>query len=288
MAFNSVRLLSKSLDEDGATWTSWIHKTGGPIGYTAGRWADCSMGAGTPKYNAYVGSQLVATVLTNSGNEGIYLGPTPQIGQTKHLSRLSLHSVAVTMAPAYFMLMDYLMFYPLVDGDDADLQVTDNTATLPRYDGTGVQCMVVVTSPMVSSATCTVTYTNSDGVSGRTTTFGLVAQTVNGVIVCQSDSTLGAGGSSPFIPLANGDKGIRSIESVLMNGATGGFMSFVLVRPLANIQLYENLTATEITQFTQRGDLPQIKDGAYLNFIINPAVTTTLVPLRGFLEFAWR
>ena len=282
-----VRALATAL-ENGATWTSWIHKTGGPTAGTAGRWCDASMGAGIPKYNAYVGSQLTATALANEGNAGIYLGPDPGAGLTRHINALQLQSTSTTLAPAWFVLADYLLFYPLVDGDSTDQQDMDNTAPLPRYaDGAGVQCMVVVTTPMAANAVATVSYTNQAGVAGRTSTFQVIASTNVGVIASSSDSSGAAGSVGPFIPLASGDTGIRSIESITLSSGAGGFFALVLVRPLANLQLRENVTATEIMQLPQRATLPRVFDGAYLNFIYITNQTGTPTTLRGFVEFAW-
>lgn len=282
-----VRALATALD-NGATWTSWIHKTGGPTAGTAGRWCDASMGAGIPKYNAYVGSQLTATALANDGNAGIYLGPDPGAGLTRHINALQLQSTSTTLAPAWFVLADYVLFYPLVDGDSTDQQDMSNSATLPRYaDGAGVQCMVVVTTPMAANAVATVSYTNQAGVAGRTSTFQVIASTNVGVIASSSDSSGAAGSVGPFIPLASGDTGIRSIESITLASGAGGFFALVLVRPLAHLQLRENVTATEIMQLPQRATLPRVFDGAYLNFIYITNQTGTPTTLRGFVEFAW-
>lgn len=282
-----VRALADALD-NGATWTSWIHKTGGPTAGTAGSWCDASMGAGIPKYNAYVGSQLTATALSNEGNAGIYLGPDPGAGLTRHINALQLQSTSTTLAPAWFVLADYLLFYPLVDGDSTDQQDMSNSATLPRYaDGAGVQCMVVVTTPMAANAVATVSYTNQAGVTGRTSTFQVIGSTNVGVIASSSNSSGAAGSVGPFIPLTSGDTGIRSIESITLASGAGGFFALVLVRPLAHLQLRENVTATEIMQLPQRATLPRVFDGAYLNFIYITNQTGVPTTLRGFVEFAW-
>jgi len=281
MGFQSVRSLAASLDDGGKSWTSWFHKSGGPAAQGAGRWADMSMGAGTPKYNAYVGSQFAATPLTNAGNDGVYLGP----GSDRYLAKVGIHSTAATIAPATFLLCDYLMHYPLIDGDDTAQQDLDNTAALPRYQsGNGVRCMAVCTTPMTANVTCTVTYTNSDGIAGRSSTFNLLASSVVGCIVTTPSA---ANAAAPFMPLASGDKGIRSIEAITLAAGAGGFFALVLVRPLAHINLREQNTFTEIEGLRQRGALPSVKDGAYLNFIYTSNGSGSAVPLRGFIEFAW-
>jgi hypothetical protein len=285
MSFNGIAPLAAAVAENGREWQSFFFKTSVPAA-GAGRWADASVGAGIPIYNAYVGVQLEATPVTGSGNRGIYAGPQPASGQTKHIHALQAVSVSAGV-PLYMLLADYLLFYPLIDGDSTDQQAMDNTLTLPRYtSGEGVQCMIVVQTPMAQNGTMTMSYTNSAGVSGRTTTFGVNLSSVIGCIVNTSSSSNAASAESPFVPLENGDKGIRSIESVTVNGAPGGFLNAVLVKPLAHLQLRENGTAAEKVMVPQSASCPQVEDGAYLNWIINNASATAPL-LRGVVHFAW-
>lgn len=291
MPFENVRQLADAIESDGGTHTQYFYKTNGPSAVGAGRWCDLSMGAGQPKYNAYPASQgsLTATPLTGAGNDGIYLGPNPGAGKTRHLHRIQMQSSSATLAPATFLLCDYLMQYPLVDADSTDLQAMDNTLALTRYTtGVGVMVMLVCTTPMTSVASVTVSYTNQAGVSGRTSTSSLRFSAVIGGILCSSFDINSANSVSPFIPLASGDTGVRSVESVTISAAAGGFFSVVLVKPISTITLRENFTAAEVVQFTQRADLPVVYDGAYLNFIYLTNVSGTAAPLTGFLEFVWR
>lgn len=290
MAFNGLRDFSDALDSEGATWTSFIHKTGGPTNVgLSGRWADMSMGAGIPKYNAYVGSQLVATPLTGAGNDGIYCGPAPASGLQKYVHAFSLMTTATgaTGVPSYWTLADYLMFYPLIDGDNTDLQEMDNTATVPRY-AEGGQCMVVCTTPMSANATCTLSYTNQAGVAGRSTSFSIIASAAVGCIVSSSNTSSAAGSVSPFIPLASGDSSITKIDGITLLTPAGGFFALVIVKPLCNLQLREQNTQTEITQAMMRGGvLPEVKSGAYLNLFYNTSGSGSALTLRGSVEFAW-
>ena len=53
-------------------------------------------------------------------------------------------ATAATALPMTLTLMDYLMYYPLIDEGTTDEQFMVNNATLPRYtDGDGVQRMAV-------------------------------------------------------------------------------------------------------------------------------------------------
>jgi hypothetical protein len=253
----------------------------------AGGWQDGSVGAGLPKYNAYVGQPLTATPLIGSGNNGIYLGEDAPSGMDKYINVIQILSSSSLAYPSYWVLMDYLMFYPSVDGDDTDIQDMDNTQTLPRYiSGEGVQCMIVCTTPMVQDAIITVTYTNSSGVSGRVSTSNLVFSATAGVICSSGDSSAGAGRRSAFIPYANGDVGMDSIQSVQLSTPLGGFFALVLVKPITQWQLLENTTATEIIYAIHRGAaFPKIKNGAYLNMIYNQTLAGSAAPISGFIEY---
>jgi hypothetical protein len=276
--------------DGGRIWESWIHKTTAPAPGAAGRFADLSMGAGTPKYNAYAGTQYEFTPLNASDNSAIFAGPTPASGEQKRLVGVALQSTQGTQnVPLTFTLLDYLGHYPLVDGDSTDAQPMDNAETLPRYaTGAGVQCMAVVTAPMSGNADVTITYTNSDGTAGRTSSASVFGVATLGAVVSCGAATAATTKVGPFFPLAAGDGGIRSIESVQLSSASGGFMSFVLVRPLCRILVLEASTWTEKATFLDDGGvMPRIYDGAFLNFIYQTSGTGNPATVRGALTFTW-
>lgn len=281
MGFNGIVPLAEA-----ASWQSFFFKTSVPFG-TASRWYDAAIGAGIPVYQAYVGTQYEGTMLTGESNRGIYTGPTPSAGQTKHLFALSA-GTSTASVPLTMLLSDYLMFYPLIDMDSLDPQDMSNPVSISRYtSGEGVQAYFVVAAPMTGNGTVTVTYTNSDGTANRTTTFGITFSGTIGTIVNNSDSTLVAGAAAPFIPLANGDKGIRSIQRVTCNASMGGFCHVVLAKPLATHLIREQNTEAETVFFTSKANCVQIQSGAYLNFIALNNTATTFAPLRGFVQFTW-
>jgi hypothetical protein len=285
MSFNGIGPLAQAVADSGQEWQSFFFKTAVPAA-GAGRWADASVGAGTPIYNAYVGAQYEATQMIGAGNRGLYTGPTPPTGQEKFIHAIQAVSVSAGV-PLYMLLADYLMFYPLIDGDSTDTQTMDNTQTLPRYtSGEGVRCMFVVQTPMAQNGTVTMSYTNSAGVSGRSVTFGINLSAVIGGVVNTAANTNAAGGETPFVALVGGDKGIRSIESVTVSGAPGGFLNAVLVKPMTHIQLRENGIAAEKIMVPHSATCPKVESGAYLNWIINNASATAPL-LRGFVQFAW-
>ncbi len=287
MTIRNVREFVQS-SNNGEGHTSFFHKTTLPTP-TAGWMIDLSMGAGTPKYNAYVGSQATATALVGSGNDGIYLGANPPPDKTRYINRVIIQPIGASLVPAVFYLMDYLLFYPLIDGDDTDIQLMDNTVTLPRnVGGDGVRIMLVCTTPMTAAASFTITYTNSDGISGRTATGfvnGVGAQT--GYVVHRNTNTV-TSGVTPFVALQGGDKGVRSIESVQLGGAAGGFFCAVLVKPKVTTQTQDLNTSSELYTLQQRGaSVPSVENGAYLNWIAGVNGAAAMTPFRGEIDFIW-
>lgn len=286
MGFVSYKALTDS-DDEGKRFFSFIHKSGHTAAAAGYRYIDLSMAAGTPKYNAYAGDATAFTPLSGVGNSGIYCGGDVS-PYSKHLSKLGIQSMSANSAPAEYWLCDYLGFYALVDMDSTDQQDMDNTLSLTRYtSGEGVRIMLVSTTPQTASVRVDISYTNQDGVSGRVASTYTFANNT-GVITCG----VAAGGALStqqwFAPLADGDSGVRSIESVTCLGSAGGFCAAVLVRPLAFIQQREVNTITEVSYITERPGAPRIYDGAYLNLLAHFGGNAASAVLRGYIETIWR
>jgi hypothetical protein len=293
MPFNSVADYADYRSEGAWQQSSYFRTTTPAVGVT-GRWVDLSVGAGHPVYNAYAGTPLAATPLSNfNGNKAVYTGPSPGQGKTKHLHTLTVDTT--TSITGTFVLCDYLLYYPFIDTDTPDIQTLNNTQTLPRYtDGEGVQCFIVVQAPTNGAGInglCTIEYTNSAGVSGRTSTFALIGSTAAGSIINAGSNATAATTTqcSPFIPLAAGDKGIRSIQSFTMSDAIGGLVALVLCTSVASIPLFSNLAQTEKTFFSRTGRAPKIEDGAFLHYILTNSGSNgpALGTFRSSLVFVW-
>ncbi len=286
MSFLNHREIIRAV-ELGRMHLQFIHKTSTP---TPGgsRWADCSMGAGTPIYNAYVGGQLEATQLVGQKNQGIYTGPAPAAGQAKYLAQISLASPQTSNgAPYTVQICDYLMFYPLIDGDSTDQQDMDNIVSLPRYtNGVGVQMMLVVTTPMTASGDIQINVTTADDVdvtlTCNTTTSGTVGVIIN------TAANNAAVSATPFVPLGP-HRGIKRINWITNLAALGGFYAAVLVKPLTSMMLREPLTMTEVSLVHHKASMPRIYDGAYVNFLLQASSSGTGSPgvMRGEFDFIW-
>jgi hypothetical protein len=104
------------------------------------------------------------------------------------------------------------------------------TPTFPARDVNGSSdgegyflCLEIATTTVGGPATISVSYTNSDGVAGRTSTLLNTGMTATGV------------GRVFPMTLQAGDKGIRSIESATLGGTaySSGTIALVVYRPLA-------------------------------------------------------
>lgn len=287
MGFATNKAFAERQTETGAEWFSYFHKTGSPVSPAAGMCSDLSMAAGTPKYNAYVGTQGEGTPFIGAGNFGIFV-PLVSGTSTIHVTDINVSTVSATFAPATFYLCDYLYFYPLNDFDSTDQQDMDNgVANVPRYaDGLGVRAMIVSTTPQTAVAQVNISYTNSDGVAGRVSSVFTTIANVGNIQGGQTASGA-ANTQSPFIPLQSGDKGIRSIQSVTLLASAGGFAAIVLVKPLAEIKLREQNTVAEISYLINKRQLPRVLSGAYLNFVFQSGVVAVTSVIRGFVRFTW-
>jgi hypothetical protein len=252
----------------------------------AGWWVDLSMAAGNPVPNYYAAAPLEAKAL--DGFDGIFHGDD-KAPASKHLLKFGLVTPTAGLVGQY-TLCDYLLFYPFIDGDAAgEVQPLDNTtAELTRYtDGAGVQVMAVAVAPTTGSGTFTFDYTNQDGVARTSPTQVCTTTAANIASIATSQQAVAGAPGGPFLLLASGDAGVRSIESVTFVNPNGGLLALVLVKPLIDLPIREINTANEVNLLAHRPGLPVIEDGAYLNLIMNCAATVAAGLLAGFATFIW-
>jgi hypothetical protein len=281
MGFRNVAALAGSYDA-GRVHACSIRKVPSQT-TTAGHWADLSMAAGNPKPQYYASTPLAAAVLDDF--DGIFHGDDKS-PSTKHLTHLGLMTPTAGLVGRY-ELLDYLMYYPFIDGDSLDEQTTDNTATLPRYtDGDGVRVMAVASAPTAGAGTFTFNYVNQNGDARTSPTINCNTAATNIATLVTSEQATTAGGQW-FLPLTGGDTGVRSITSVTFTVASGGLIAFVLVKPLASLAIREINTMAEREFVTQLPGAPRIYDGAYLNLVMNCAATIAAGQLAGYAKFAW-
>lgn len=251
-----------------------------------GLWFDTSMSPGMPAPQYYIGAITTATQLRQSTDGGLYHGANVSPSE-KFLRSMTTMANAVTALPMNTILCDYLMFYPFIDEGTTDPQTMTNVSSLPRYtDGKGVQVMAIQTNAGTGGQQFFFTYTNSDGVAGRTSqTVTMNTSTVVGNVLGSNRATVNA--SNPFIGLQLGDSGVRSIESVTMLGVDTGLFALVLVKPLAQHCFREVTVPYEKDFLVPTTDLVRIYDDAFLGMLCLPLGSLAATVLRGDLKVIW-
>lgn len=269
-------------DAAGRTSFCSFRKVPGQVS-VAGNWFDLSMAAGNPLPNYYATEPLVAAILNS--DRGIYHGAAKSPA-SKHLTHIGVMTPTAAIV-GRLTLLDYLLYYPFIDGDSSDIQTLDNSVQLPRYtDGEGVQIMAVTSAPTTGGGTMTVSYTDSDGNAQTSPIIDINTTAANIATIATSEQFQAAGGM-PFVRLASGSRGVRSIQDVTMIAPSGGLLALVLVKPIASTVTREINTMHETEFVRLTPGAPRIYDGAYLNFILNPSGSAATGILTGYCKFAW-
>lgn len=257
----------------------------------AGWWFDLSMIGGYPPPQYYAGAPLEATLLEykDTGNNklyGIFHGAAVSPAKL-YLRRLNMVSPTAGFVGAY-KLMDYVLFYANIEGDELAEQFMDNTITLPRYaTGDGVMAMAICQSPTVGGGSFTFKYINQAGAAKTSPVHTCGTTGATAAMVVTSQPAVAGAGQGPFLMLDGGDTGIRRITSLTMLGANGGLMAIALVKPLAEFTILEVNTPIE-KEFQVHGVQPvEVNDDAFLGMIVNTAATVASGTLRGYGEFVW-
>jgi hypothetical protein len=108
----------------------------------------------------------------------------------------------------------------------------------------------------------------------------------NGLILY---SGTGSGKYGPFVPLAAGDGGVRSIEQIQLSASyVSGEFSVGLVKPLLTMPLVALGVACERDLINQLPSMPRVYDGAALYWLIyHGAATPINSAFFGHLDTAW-
>lgn len=177
----------------------------------------------------------------------------------------------------------------------SDTGTGTHTATLYLGDrapthGAGVQAFL---TPSVALGAGTpnvqITYTDASGNTGNTTPTTLPISNASAPIGQIEYSGTGAGKYGPFIPLAAGDAGIRSVEQFSYSVThTSGTTNLVLCRPLLTLPMTTVGVAAERDLVNQMPSLPRVYDGACLVWLMYAgAATPVSSAFYGHLDFGW-
>lgn len=180
------------------------------------------------------------------------------------------------------LLLDRLWHNSGIDETDTGAQTVNSTAFPARdangeTDGEGVLVGIEVSTATTNAGAVTNTtlsYTNSDGTSGRTAT------------IASFPATAVAGTFVPF-QLASGDKGVRSIQSLTLgtNYAPSGtpVIHLVAYRVLAELPIMSNNVGWSLDAFQLA--MPRLYDNS-VPFLVAQPSSATAITARGMVHYA--
>ncbi len=273
--------------------TDWNKITGGAA-YAAGRWYDTMTLGGYPPATTYPGTALTWVTCTESGGDGTTRFGIPHGGNVsaliKHLSTMAAWSTAATGVPSVLQLVDVQGYWPGINMNVNTAQTLLGTPVHRYTDGAG--CRLFLAARATTGATAhniAMSYTNSANTAGRTLPV-TVAATASAIVPHIVHSGTAANNYGPFLPMASGDLGVKSVQTVTLSAASGTASTAVLVlaKPLATIPLSIASLMTEKDFWNQLPSAPQIKDGACLGFILGTgAAVAASTTFAGSLETVW-
>lgn len=292
MGFTSVDDLVSEIT-GGKFWRQDWNKITGAAAYTANRWYDMSALGGTPIANAWAGTALTYTPCDESTGNGTQIFGLRHGGDvstdTKHVLNAGAVTGVATGVPSQLMLVDMCGYWPGINMNVSTSQTLSGTPTLRYTNGVGVRAyLVVVTTTGATAHTLSMSYTDQDGNTGNTLPV-TVACTASAITPHITHSGSAANNYGPFLPLANGDYGIRNVASVQLSAASGaGTAALVLARPIFTIPLPVVSIASERDFINQIPSLPKIPDDACLTWLLfTGAAVAASTNFYGAVEFGW-
>jgi hypothetical protein len=280
--------------------TDWNKNTFNTTAHTAGTWYLLSQTGGNPAASSILGTgtNLAFQQLLDSTATAAGIQHGGDVTSFKTIINASAFTSAPTVAPCVLMLVDLLGFYPITTTTLTTSQTLNNTVTQPLRDrtgtgnGVGVQAILVPSTVMgAGTPTVTLTYTNAAGTASRTTptlpSLPIINTTAPVTQVAYSGT--GSGKYGPFIPLANGDTGIRSVQSIQFSAThTSGVHNLIMCRPLLTMPITTLGVACERDLLNQVPSLPRVYNGACLAWMMYAGAASPVnSALYGHLDFGW-
>jgi len=244
-------------------------------------------------YNVNISQTVTSQTITGTATpNGLYTGGV--VGpNVKNVLNVSAYSGAATSAPAVMMLVDQVAMFTVSSVTTTGAQSFSGTQTLPRYaTGAGLQAFIVPSVVMgAGTPTIRLEYTNAAGVSGRLTPASPLLPTANATAPVGSViySGTGAGKYGPFMPLAGGDTGIRSVQSINLSATmSSGSLVVILAKPILTLPITTIGVASERDLVNQLPSMPRIFDGANLQWLMYAGNNTPVnTAFYGSLDVAW-
>lgn len=157
-------------------------------------------------------------------------------------------------------------------------------------EGAGVQAFLTPSVALgAGTPNCQITYTDAAGNAGNTTPTTLPISAATAPIGQIEYSGTGAGKFGPFMPLAAGDSGIRTVQQFNYNVThTSGTTNLVLCRPLLTLPMTTVGVAAERDLVNQLPSLPRVYDNACLVWLMYAGAATPVTSaFYGHLDLGW-
>lgn len=292
--FTSQDNMINALTVDGKGYRAdWQKSSFATTAHTAGVWYSLFRGGGNPAADTILGTgtNKAFQALTDATANATGIPHGGDVTDFKVLLNAAAQTAAATVAPCVLMLVDLLGFYPITTVTTTGDQALDNTVTLPRYtDGAGVQAFLTPSTVMgAGTPNIRLTYTDSGATAGNLTPATLPIGNTAAPVTQIVYSGTGAGKYGPFIPLAAGDAGIRSVQQFNLSATyTSGVLNLVLCKPLMTLPITTLGVTAERDLVNQFASMPKVYNGACLAWLmLAGAATPVASPISGHLEFGW-
>ena len=299
MGFSSQDELISSITTDGQI-DSIVYQKTTPAAGIAGHWQHAINGVGTIPAATFSGAEATFVPTDNTWSEGaIPIGDqTDPI--TKHILSMGVSLVAAAGAPWFILPIDLVGYAKLTTTNVSTagaktITMTPIAATAAKVDrypnGEGLRMFVASYAAMGANApTMQVTYTNSAGTTGRTTTAGIVstASATSGVLLNSGNAANKVG---PFLNLAAGDTGVKDIESLTWGGTAhaSGSVFIGLCKPLCMPIPVPATGLFNLVDFVNTlPSMPRLRNGANVQFLVfATGATTSGATLYTTFDYGW-
>lgn len=270
----------------------WNKVFGGSAG-TTGRWYELFSASGYPPASAFPGTALAFVNCSNALGDGTTRFGIPlgaNVGPLiKHAITMAAWSTAGTGVPSVLKLVDLIGYYPGISMNSATAQTLTGTPTLRGPGWGGVRAALAIrTASGATAHNLSMSYTDQDGNAGATMPY-TVSCTASAIASHLTHAGVATNNYGPELPLASGDTGIRSVQSITLSAASGaGTAALLLYRPITQIPLAVASLMGEKDFANQFPAFNRIPDDACLGFILGAgAAVAASTQFAGSFETVW-
>lgn len=299
MGFASQDDLITSITTDGQIDTVVYQKTS-PAAGLAGHWQHFIGGVGTIPVATFSGAEATFVATDNAWSEGAIPIGNQTLPITKHILNMGVSVVAAAGAPWFVLPIDLVGYAKLTTTNVSTTgaktitmtPISNTAANVDRYpNGEGLRLFVASYATMGANApTMVVTYTNSAGTTGKTTTSGIVstASATSGILLNSGNAANKVG---PFLGLGAGDTGVKDIESLTWGGTAhaSGSVFIGLCKPLCMPIPVPATGLYNMVDFVNTlPSLPHLRNGACVQFLVfATGATTAAGTLYANFDYGW-